>query len=68
MINHNQIPEELQAARQWVCFMLLDNPKKGKPDKVPVNPNSLWGGQGKRPGDMGNLPGSDGTDWQDRTL
>ena len=41
MINHNQIPEELQAARQWVCFMLLDNPKKGKPDKVPVNPNSL---------------------------
>ena len=49
MTNHNQIPEELQAARQWVCFMLLDNPKKGKPDKVPVNPNSLWGARANDP-------------------
>lgn len=29
--------------------MLLDNPKKGKSDKVPVNPNSLWGARANDP-------------------
>ena len=40
------LPDELNALRelpQWVCFRLVPNEKKGKPDKIPLNPKSGGG-------------------------
>lgn len=42
-MNYGSIPEELKALPQWVGFMLVHNEKKGKPDKIPINPATLWG-------------------------
>jgi len=31
------IPQELRESPQWVAWIAVPNPKRGKPDKVPVN-------------------------------
>ena len=51
----DNIPAELRASKNWVCFMLLDNPEKGKPDKVPINPSSLWGARPNAPTTWGTF-------------
>lgn len=49
MMNANQsylsplpdnIPAELKLLSQWVAWKAVPNPKKGKPDKVPMNPQT----------------------------
>lgn len=37
------IPAELQAYPQWVAWKAVPNPKKGKPDKIPLFPGTEKG-------------------------
>ena len=46
----SNIPQELKELPQWVCYMMPMNPEKGKPDKVPINPHTLWGASSTKPG------------------
>lgn len=48
-MSYANIPTELWALPQWVGFMLVENPERGKPDKVPVNPHTLRGASPARP-------------------
>ncbi len=48
-MSYTNIPTELWALRQWVGFMLVNNPERGKPDKVPINPRTLRGASSSRP-------------------
>lgn len=41
MIHHEQIPCELFAYTQWVCWRYVDRGEGRKPDKQPVNPRTL---------------------------
>ena len=36
-MKRSAIPAELKALSQWVCWKLVHNPKKPKPDKLPVD-------------------------------
>lgn len=47
-MTYENFPAELRDMPQWVCFMMVASPEKSKPDKVPINPRTLWGA---RPGD-----------------
>jgi replicative DNA helicase len=40
MQDYNDVPEKLKAMKQWVCFKLEWNEKKGKCDKVPYDPRT----------------------------
>lgn len=40
MENYKNIPAGLKDMKQWVCFKLEPNEKKGKPDKVPYDPRT----------------------------
>lgn len=40
MENYKNIPAGLKDMKQWVCFKLEPNEKKGKPDKIPYDPRS----------------------------
>ena len=48
------IPASIRDLPQWVGFMLVDNPEKPKPDKIPVNPKTLTGAQSNNPGTWGD--------------
>ena len=37
------------AIRQWICWKAVDNPKKGKPDKVPIDPRTGRGASSTDP-------------------
>lgn len=54
-MNYEQIPAELRALPQWVCFMLVDNPERGKPEKIPINPHTLRGASSTNPKAWGTL-------------
>lgn len=49
------IPQELRNLPRWVGFMLLWDDKKGKNDKIPINPQSLWGGSSTNPKTWGTF-------------
>lgn len=51
----NNIPQELKDKRQWVCYMMPVNPEKGKPDKIPINPHTLWGASSTNPDTWGSF-------------
>lgn len=51
----NNIPQELKDKRQWVCYMMPVNPEKGKPDKIPINPHTLWGASYTNPDTWGTF-------------
>ena len=53
--NWNNIPQELKDKRQWVCYMMPVNPEKGKPDKIPINPHTLWGASSTNPDTWGSF-------------
>lgn len=40
MENYKNIPAGLKDMKQWVCFKLEPNEKKGKPDKIPYDPRN----------------------------
>lgn len=40
MSDYTSIPASLKALKQWVCYRLEPNEKKGKPDKIPYNPRT----------------------------
>jgi len=49
------VPDEMiytskkEAIRQWVCTKFVPNPKKGKADKVPINPSNGRGASTTNP-------------------
>ena len=51
----NNIPQELKDKRQWVCYIMPFNPQKGKPDKIPINPHTLWGARSNDPNTWGSF-------------
>ena len=42
-------PASIKDLTQWVGYMLVDNPDKPKPDKIPVNPRTLSGAMSNNP-------------------
>lgn len=54
-MNYEQIPAELRALPQWVCFMVVDNLERGKPEKIPINPHTLRGASSTNPKAWGTL-------------
>jgi len=42
-------PASIKELNQWVGYMLVDNPDKPKPDKIPVNPQKLTGAMSNNP-------------------
>lgn len=54
-LSYEHIPGKLRDAHNWVCFMLADNPQKGTPDKVPINPHTLRGASTTNPRAWGRL-------------
>lgn len=54
MENYKNIPGSLKGLRQWVCFKLEYNEKKGKNDKIPKNPHNGY-----------NAKANDPTTWSD---
>lgn len=40
MEKYKNIPAGLKSMKQWVCFKLEPNEKKGKPDKIPYDPRT----------------------------
>lgn len=40
MSDYTSIPASLKSLKQWVCYRLEPNEKKGKPDKIPYNPRT----------------------------
>ena len=51
----NNIPQELKDKPQWVCYMMPMDPEKGKPDKIPINPRTLWGASSTNPDTWGTF-------------
>lgn len=49
MDEYRNIPASLKGLKQWVGFMMIPNEEKGKPDKVPINPYTLWGARSNDP-------------------
>lgn len=47
------IPQELQAFDQWVAWKAVPNLKKGKPDKIPLNPGRGYGASSTNPATWG---------------
>lgn len=52
---YEAIPQELKALHQWVCFILVPNEAKGKPDKIPINPITLRGAKANDPNTWGSF-------------
>lgn len=50
-----KVPAELRALRQWVDYMLIDDPGKDKPRKVPINPWTLRGASSGKPDTWGTF-------------
>ena len=50
MDQYASIPADLKAMKQWVCFKLEPNEKKGKPDKIPYNPRTGYRAKANDPG------------------
>lgn len=49
----DNIPTELKGLPQWVAWKAAPNPKKGKPDKVPMNPKNGRGAGSTLPASWG---------------
>ena len=49
------IPAELQACPQWVVWKAVPNPKKGKPDKIPLHPGRGYGASSTNPATWGTF-------------
>lgn len=50
-----EIPAELKALPQWVCYMLIDDSGKDKPRKIPINPHTLRGASAGKPDTWGTF-------------
>lgn len=50
MDQYASIPADLKSLKQWVCFKLEPNEKKGKPDKIPYNPRTGYRAKANDPG------------------
>ena len=50
MDQYASIPADLKTMKQWVCFKLEPNEKKGKPDKIPYNPRTGYRAKANDPG------------------
>ena len=52
---YEKVPNELKRLPQWVNFMFVPNESKGKPDKVPVNPQTMRGASSVNPKSWGTF-------------
>ena len=50
MDQYASIPADLKTMKQWVCFKLEWNEKKGKNDKIPYNPRTGYKAKANDPG------------------
>ena len=49
MEQYKNIPESLKQVKQWVCFKLEPNEKKGKADKIPKDPKTGYNAKANDP-------------------
>ena len=49
MEQYKNIPENLKKLKQWVCFKLEHNEKKGKADKIPKDPRTGYNAKANDP-------------------
>lgn len=49
MEQYKNIPESLRGLKQWVCFKLEHNEKKGKADKIPKDPKTGYNAKANDP-------------------
>ena len=49
MEQYKNIPENLKVLKQWVCFKLEHNEKKGKADKIPKDPRTGYNAKANDP-------------------
>ena len=54
-MNLDSFPPQLRTLPQWVGYMLLEDPAKAKPSKVPINPQTHNGASSKNPSTWGGL-------------
>ena len=54
MEDYKNIPAGLKDMKQWVCFKLEPNEKKGKPDKIPYDPRTGYRAKANDPATWGD--------------
>jgi primase-polymerase (primpol)-like protein/archaellum biogenesis ATPase FlaH len=55
MEQYKNIPESLKQVKQWVCFKLEPNEKKGKHDKIPKDPKTGYNAKANDPATWGDF-------------
>jgi len=55
MEKYKYIPESLKQLKQWVCFKLEYNEKKGKHDKIPKDPKTGYNAKANDPATWGDF-------------